>query len=401
MLALLLSLAAVPATAPVALRPPVTISLSDDGRYYPGDGVHVKVRANRDGHLLVLQADPTGRVRVLFPLDPGDDDRVDGGRTYELRGRGDREAFVADEEGGSGTIFAAVGDRPVNAGEFAVNDHWDYRRLRLPDDADAESALRDLADQLLGRNYDFDARAYVVYEGGYAGRGTVVVGSASCWSCGYGWAGGWAWGWDPWWGWGPAWGYGWAGWSPWFGYAWDPWYGYGWRPWGVSAWGLSPWWGGWGWYRAPYRDWRSTPGYVGRQGRPFPGRTWGGAPHGQLAGVPDRSTFRAWNGQRAPRNGAPALEGRRSWSEPAYRGRTGAAPSFRSVPRAERSWGGSGRSVGPNRSWSPPSRGFGGSRAPSFGGGRAPSFGGSRGWGGGGRSFGGGHSFGGGGGRRR
>jgi hypothetical protein len=49
---------------------PVSVTLSQNGRYLPGSGVQVTVHPGADGYLLVLNADPDGRVRVLFPLDP-------------------------------------------------------------------------------------------------------------------------------------------------------------------------------------------------------------------------------------------------------------------------------------------------------------------------------------------
>src|SRR2546429_1917163 len=76
--------------------PPVKVWLNHDN-YYRGDKARVNVRLDDDGYVVVLRADADGRVRVLFPLDPGDDAFVRGGETIEVRGRGDREAFYIDE----------------------------------------------------------------------------------------------------------------------------------------------------------------------------------------------------------------------------------------------------------------------------------------------------------------
>src|SRR5712692_9570247 len=97
MLLPLLLLLAAPAESPAAataLRsddPPVKVWLDQDN-YRRGDKAHVNVQLGEDGYLVVLRADADRRVRVLFPLDPGDDAFVRGGRAIELRGRGDREA---------------------------------------------------------------------------------------------------------------------------------------------------------------------------------------------------------------------------------------------------------------------------------------------------------------------
>src|SRR5207237_8870678 len=104
LLALLLSLC----------QTPIKVEINHD-RFAPGDQARAYVETARDGYLVVLHADPAGRVRVLFPLDPTDDDFIRGGRRQELRGRADRDAFGVDDDGGSGTVLAAVLPGPVNS----------------------------------------------------------------------------------------------------------------------------------------------------------------------------------------------------------------------------------------------------------------------------------------------
>jgi len=86
---------------------PVTVRLNHD-QFDPGDRARVYVQSAQDGYLVVLHADAAGRIRVLFPLDPTDDDFVRGGRKFEIRGRGDRDAFQVEGTDGSGTVLAAV-----------------------------------------------------------------------------------------------------------------------------------------------------------------------------------------------------------------------------------------------------------------------------------------------------
>ena len=117
--------------------PPISLRLSNDGRYMPGDAVRASVQVGADGYLLVLHADPDGRIRVLFPLDPTDDASVRGGRTYDLRTRGDRrDLFIAEWSRGNGTILAAVSREPLQVSEFSANGHWDYRTLQLDQSLD-------------------------------------------------------------------------------------------------------------------------------------------------------------------------------------------------------------------------------------------------------------------------
>ena len=144
--------------------PPVRISLNSGGYYYQGDRAKVRVRVADDGYLLVLRADADGRVRVLFPLDPGDDDFVRGGHEFELRGRGDRESFFVDDVRGTGTILAARSATPFQYDRFVRGDHWDYRVLasdRIQNDA--EAGLLDVVDQMAdSAHYDYDVTSYSV-----------------------------------------------------------------------------------------------------------------------------------------------------------------------------------------------------------------------------------------------
>src|SRR5437667_162625 len=59
---------ATPATArDVAPDPPVRVWFNSDGDYRFGDRAKVYAQATEDGNLVVLRADATGHVRVLYP----------------------------------------------------------------------------------------------------------------------------------------------------------------------------------------------------------------------------------------------------------------------------------------------------------------------------------------------
>src|SRR6185312_3048268 len=88
--------------------PAIQIWINNDRRFMVGDRAKVQVRTREDGYLLVFHVDPDGHLRVLFPLDPRDDNFVRGGRKYEIRGRGGRESFTADNGKGKGTVYAAI-----------------------------------------------------------------------------------------------------------------------------------------------------------------------------------------------------------------------------------------------------------------------------------------------------
>ena len=144
--------------------PPVKVWLNHDNYFQRGDKARVNVRLAEDGYVLVLRADAEGRVRVLFPLDPSDDNFVRGHETIEVRGRGDREAFFVDDREGSGLVLVARSTTPFKFDEFVRGDHWDYRVLdaRQAGD-DKEAALLDMAQRMTAEGrFDYDAVTYVV-----------------------------------------------------------------------------------------------------------------------------------------------------------------------------------------------------------------------------------------------
>ena len=168
--------------------PAIQIWLNSDRRFLPGEHAKVQVRAREDGYLFVLHADPDGHLRVLFPIDPKDDNFVRGGRKYEIRGRGGRESFTADDRTGRGTVYAAVSHDPFRFDEFVLTDHWDYRNLapqRLS--ADPEPELNDLVRRMADGGFDYDVLTYdvierVVYADSYGGS---YYDGYSAYDCGY------------------------------------------------------------------------------------------------------------------------------------------------------------------------------------------------------------------------
>ncbi|HUR94230.1 MAG TPA: DUF4384 domain-containing protein [Gemmatimonadales bacterium] len=165
--------------------PAIQIWISDNRRFLPGDRAKVQVRSREDGYLVVLHADPDGHLRVLFPIDPRDDNFVRGGRKYEIRGRAGRESFTADNGKGRGTVYAAVSHDPLRFDQFVLGDHWDYRQLapqRLA--ADPEPELNDLVRRMADGGFDYDILTYdvverVVYASDYSGS------YYDSYSCGY------------------------------------------------------------------------------------------------------------------------------------------------------------------------------------------------------------------------
>src|SRR6185295_6277883 len=128
--------------------PPVKVWLSSKGDFLLGENAKAYAQTKEDGYLVVFHVDTRGRVRVLFPLDPSDDQFVRGGKKQELKGRGNREAFVVDDSG-SGAVFAAYSKSRFAVEKFTQNGHWDYRALALDSaDSDPEAGLMDKVHEM-------------------------------------------------------------------------------------------------------------------------------------------------------------------------------------------------------------------------------------------------------------
>jgi hypothetical protein len=182
-----------PAPAATVAEPAIRVTL-DHQNYNRGDRARVTVRVRDDGYVVVLHEDPSGHVRVLFPVDPGDDNFLKAGQDYEIRGRGDRDAFQVTATG-TGTVYAAVAMDPYHFDDFVRNNHWDY--ARLDDDSlarnDPEAALTNIVEQMAdGNHFDYDVTTYTA-ESRYASttQAYIVPGSSYGYGCFYG-------SWDPW-----------------------------------------------------------------------------------------------------------------------------------------------------------------------------------------------------------
>jgi len=162
-----------PLRAMAAPKPPVQVKLSDD-RLVMGERAKVYVQTAADGYLVVLRVDSRGNVRVLFPVDPNDNAAIQGGHKFEVRSRGDREAFTVSESRGAGLVLAAWSDHPFNLAGFTTGRHWNAAAL-APDSAtnDPQATLLDVVDRMTDSHYDYDTVSYTVgaqwYGPAYAG----------------------------------------------------------------------------------------------------------------------------------------------------------------------------------------------------------------------------------------
>jgi uncharacterized protein DUF4384 len=155
--------------------PAIRIWLSNDGRYGRGDQAKVQVKTRDDGYLLVLNVDPDGRVRVLFPLDPQDDDFVSGGKKYQIVGRGGREGFNVSNRSGQGTVYAAVSRAPFRFEGYVAGDHWDFSALDdLKISDKPETDLNEFVRRIAGADFDYDVLGYDIFEHVYGEPNAVA-----------------------------------------------------------------------------------------------------------------------------------------------------------------------------------------------------------------------------------
>jgi hypothetical protein len=137
----------------------------DEDPYRRGEQARVYIKAEADGYITVVRVDTDGRIRVLFPREPWEDNFARGGRTFEVLDRDDR-AFTIDDAPGVGYLFAVSSPDPFRFDEFVRGDHWDYRliadgRVR----GDPYVSLTEFASQIAGPGeYDYDIIPYYVDE---------------------------------------------------------------------------------------------------------------------------------------------------------------------------------------------------------------------------------------------
>src|SRR5258706_6008151 len=95
--------------------------------YARGERVRVFFKLDRDAFVTVFRVDTDGRVRVLFPREPWDDNFARGGRELEVEGRSSDDAFSIDDYPGLGYLFAVASADAVTYDAIQSRDHWDYR----------------------------------------------------------------------------------------------------------------------------------------------------------------------------------------------------------------------------------------------------------------------------------
>src|SRR6266550_9006736 len=151
-------------------RPKVQVWTSrGDDPFTTGQAVRVYFQASQDAYVTVLRGDTDGRVRMLFPREPWEDNVARSGRVYEVQGVATREAFDVDDYPGEGYLFAVASADPFTYDPIESAQHWDYRSIA--DDGriqgDPYVALTDLAQRMLApdnSDWDYDIAPYYVQQ---------------------------------------------------------------------------------------------------------------------------------------------------------------------------------------------------------------------------------------------
>ena len=154
-----------PAAVSAALeRPRVTVWLDRDQPYSSGEAARVYFKSEIDAYITIIRIDTDGRIRVLFPVEPWEDNFARGGRTFEVLGRSRDEAFRVDDAAGVGYVFGIASADPFSYQEITRGDHWDYRMIADGQvRGDPYVAVTDLAERIApGSTYDYDVAEYYV-----------------------------------------------------------------------------------------------------------------------------------------------------------------------------------------------------------------------------------------------
>jgi len=152
-------------------NPRITLHIPDDAVFHRADLVPVSFRSEEDGYVTIFRIDTDGRLQVLFPARPGDDNWVGGGggeyRVPNPYGYAVEHTFAIDDYPGIGYLFAVLSRDPYDYQPYATDEHWEYRTVgdggRVT--GDPYVAVSEVLERMLppdATGYGFDALPYYV-----------------------------------------------------------------------------------------------------------------------------------------------------------------------------------------------------------------------------------------------
>jgi hypothetical protein len=133
--------------------PNVQLWVSGANFYHRGERARVYFRTDDDAFVVVVRIDTDGRMRMLYPESPSDDNFARGGVTYRVSGYG-RESFYVDDHPGMGYIFAIASWRKLDLDQISLSRRWDYQQIGDRITGDPFAIVHDLAARLTGNRED-------------------------------------------------------------------------------------------------------------------------------------------------------------------------------------------------------------------------------------------------------
>jgi hypothetical protein len=149
--------------------PSIEVWTNRDDVFRRGDKVKLYFRTDLDAYVTVFRIDTDGRVRVLFPANPFEDNYAVGGQSYRVDPRDDGYTFRVDDYPGQGYLFAVATLDPFVYTPLVRADHWDYRLFGTNGrvTGDPYAAAGDLIARIVPAHYvdyNYDIVPYYVGE---------------------------------------------------------------------------------------------------------------------------------------------------------------------------------------------------------------------------------------------
>lgn len=128
---------------------------NDDGIYYVGEKVQIFFQANYDCYAVIYGVDTRGQVHILFPEEPWEDGRIDGGETYSVPGQYSDYDLVVSGPEGIEHVQAVASTQEINIPDW-YGDDTPY----MDDRTDPEDFIEELNYRYFDCRWDDCPKAY-------------------------------------------------------------------------------------------------------------------------------------------------------------------------------------------------------------------------------------------------
>ncbi len=144
-----------------------------DAVYYPGENINVNVEVTRDAFLILYNIDTRGRLHILFPASPWDDNFVEAGDAISFPRRWDDVDWTIDGPPGTEYIQVIASEIPISPPEWPVyingagvsDDYYAPSELRGFSAGSDRYGYIDIVNRnICGRYYDWTATDVATFE---------------------------------------------------------------------------------------------------------------------------------------------------------------------------------------------------------------------------------------------